>query len=754
MNPRNIVFRVDASLVIGTGHVMRCLTLAEALRERGCDCQFICREHPGNLIDQISERGFKIHRLSSTDVTRGLGQEPHSPAHAAWLGADWRTDATQTRKAMGDVTVDWLVIDHYAIDERWERVLRPACRRLMVIDDLADRNHDCDLLLDQNLVDGWQDRYRGKIPNNCGMLLGPEYALMQPIYAGLHDRVPPREGQIRNILVYFGGADTDNLTGMTISAFKSLLVDDVSMDVVVPTSSPHIEYLRRITENNARIRLHESLPSLAPLMVKADLAIGAGGATSWERCCLGLPSLVVTLAENQNPIAEELNKLGLIRWIGRTRHVTEIDIRKQLNSILNEKFDKKWSNKCKLITDGNGTKRVCSIITIDSSQILKIRPAKILDEKKLLLWANDFSVRNNSFHSNRIDEKDHHLWFNKKLRDFEKSKIFIAETCDEVPIGQIRFELTPEGWEIDYSLAAYARGRKLGKKLLRAGISAMESISESTQFVGRVKPDNINSCKVFENLGFKTISRDEKQVVYVNRHANKKLNLSTYVVASSKEWHRKSFEEFSKQIPANWVYVSNPDQLNNLIDKISPKYIFFLHWNWHVPNEIWSKHECICFHMTDVPYGRGGSPLQNLIIKGKGETKLSALQMVGEMDAGPVYAKRAMSLEGRAEEIYLRAGGLSWEIIRWIIATKPNPLPQEGEVVLFTRRKPEQSVIPTHGDLKDIYNHIRMLDAPTYPLAYIDYGNFRLEFSHADFDDDAIQAHVIFRQKKEGGTLL
>jgi len=142
MNPRKIAFRVDASLKIGTGHVMRCLTLAEALRDRGCESTFICREHPGNLIDLISERGFTALGLPAVDVAQDLGLELNLPPHAAWLGADWRTDATQTRKAIGDVTADWLVIDHYAIDERWERKLRPACRRLMVIDDLADRNHD------------------------------------------------------------------------------------------------------------------------------------------------------------------------------------------------------------------------------------------------------------------------------------------------------------------------------------------------------------------------------------------------------------------------------------------------------------------------------------------------------------------------------------------------------------------------------------------------------------------------------------
>lgn len=152
--------------------------------------------------------------------------------------------------------------------------------------------------------------------------------------------------------------------------------------------------------------------------------------------------------------------------------------------------------------------------------------------------------------------------------------------------------------------------------------------------------------------------------------------------------------------------------------------------------------------MTDVPFGRGGSPLQNLIQAGIKETKVTALRMVEEMDAGPVYAKRTMSLAGRAEDIYLRAGELSWEMIRWIIETQPEPIPQQGEGTCFKRRKPEQSVLPMEGTLEKIYDHIRMLDAPTYPLAFIEHGDFRLEFSHAEFNGEEVRAQLVIRKRQ------
>jgi len=219
-----------------------------------------------------------------------------------------------------------------------------------------------------------------------------------------------------------------------------------------------------------------------------------------------------------------------------------------------------------------------------------------------------------------------------------------------------------------------------------------------------------------------------------------------YIVASSKEWSKSGFQEISSGIQGKWAFVSNIEELDSVLHEWQPRYIFFLHWNWHVPERIWSKLECICFHMTDVPYGRGGSPLQNLILAGHQSTMLSALKMVGEMDAGPVYLKRPLSLMGRAEEIYRNTSDLSFDMIRWIINNKPEPVPQNGEVTKFRRRIPDQSILPDKGSMKSLYDHIRMLDAPSYPLAYLKHGKFVIEFSHAELIDNELFAKVRIRQ--------
>lgn len=223
---------------------------------------------------------------------------------------------------------------------------------------------------------------------------------------------------------------------------------------------------------------------------------------------------------------------------------------------------------------------------------------------------------------------------------------------------------------------------------------------------------------------------------------------NTYIVASCKPWNKFDFDALAVPGPDKWHWVSTPEELLDRLKQFPGcRYIFFLHWNWHVPKGIWNQYECVCFHMTDVPYGRGGSPLQNLIAAGHKSTKLSALRMVNEMDAGPVYAKKDMSLDGRAEEIYVRAGRLSFEIIRWIIENEPLPEPQQGEVVQFKRRKPEQSELPSDGRLGALYDHIRMLDAPSYPPAFIERGNFRIEFTGAQLNGQEIFAQVVIRKK-------
>jgi UDP-2,4-diacetamido-2,4,6-trideoxy-beta-L-altropyranose hydrolase len=495
---------------------MRCLTLASALRDRGAECRFVCREHTGHLLNLIRKQRFEaiglpLHESDGFSVPE---TDTQPLAHAAWLGTDWATDARQTKVGAGERVVDWLVVDHYALDARWESAMRSQCRKIMVIDDIADRRHDSDLLLDQNLFSNMTERYIGKIPESCGQLLGPHYALLQPLYEDLHPRIPPREGPIRRILVYFGGADAHNLTGMTVAAFLALGRKDITLDVVINPSNPHRDSIRHQIEGCPQIALHEGLSSLAPLMAQADLSIGAGGATSWERCCLGLPSLVITLAANQTPIARELDRLGLIQWLGDESEVSESTLMNTLGYLCTTGLASDWSDRCRQRVDGGGVGRVASILMLNAQSKLKVRLARVDDEALILQWANDCLVRQNAFAPNPIDQSTHREWFRRRLRDVELCRIYVLQTEDNLPIGQVRFDLIDKSWAIDYSLDALARGHGLGKVLLQSAMQALRASMTGVLLFGRVKTTNLASCRVFESLGFSSESAGGGEIVY------------------------------------------------------------------------------------------------------------------------------------------------------------------------------------------------------------------------------------------------
>src|SRR5690606_16519294 len=281
-----VVFRADASLEIGSGHVMRCLTLAEALKAIGAECHFVCREHPGHLNDHIRQRGFPVTSLPVTDYNP-VGDPV--PVHAPWLGCDWQTDSQQTSDILASIHPDWLVVDHYALDYRWEASLKNFYSRLLVIDDLADRHHDCDLLLDQNLGREAQD-YFGLVPDNCALLIGPQYALLRPEFSELRDYSLSRRTQpaLRQLLITMGGIDKDNVTGKVLTALQSSpLPEDCKILVILGATAPWLDQVRSLAEQmpwHTEVRVN--VGNMAQCMADSDLAIGAAGSTSWERCCL------------------------------------------------------------------------------------------------------------------------------------------------------------------------------------------------------------------------------------------------------------------------------------------------------------------------------------------------------------------------------------------------------------------------------------------------------------------------------------
>jgi UDP-2,4-diacetamido-2,4,6-trideoxy-beta-L-altropyranose hydrolase len=363
-------FRTDASNEIGTGHIMRCLTLACRLRELGANCVFICRVLDGNQLHRVRDAGFRFIALPRSEMSNSAKVfENTLTTHSNWLTVSWQDDAQQTVKCLTNEVVDWLIVDHYALDRKWEKCLRSYAKKIMVIDDIADRNHDCDLLLDQNMVLNLERRYEGLVPPQCRCLLGPRYALIQPEYSKLRPYLQPRQRPVRRILVYFGGVDLFDLTGITISAILALQRKGIKVDVVISSQSPNSEAVREKVKGNDGISCYEYLSSLAPLMLQADMAIGAGGATTWERLCMGLPSLVVSTGENQIGTCEELARIGLITYLGRNNDLSFERLLLALRSFLKNTGKPQQSLvNGKTLVDGRGAERVAKILVSNKFQ--------------------------------------------------------------------------------------------------------------------------------------------------------------------------------------------------------------------------------------------------------------------------------------------------------------------------------------------------------------------------------------------------
>lgn len=357
-----VAFRADASLQMGSGHLMRCVTLADALKQKGAQCHFFCREHPGHLIELVRGNGHAVHVLS---------YEPESlinrdgPAHAAWLGATQEQDVQACLPTMQALQPDWLIVDHYALDIRWEERLRPLCRRLMVIDDLADRSHQCDLLLDQNLGRKHED-YAVLVPNDCVVLTGPQYALLRPEFAALREISLKRrdEPHLRNILISMGGVDGPNATSRVLEALREcVLPGDCQLKVVMGPKAPWLQQVRDAASMMpCPTEVFVDVTDMGTLMMSSDLSIGAAGSTSWERCCLGLPSIILILAENQRLISFELDKTGAAAAISLDESDLDAQLKKLIDRYQISAHLKETSKRAASVCDGLGAERVGRVL--------------------------------------------------------------------------------------------------------------------------------------------------------------------------------------------------------------------------------------------------------------------------------------------------------------------------------------------------------------------------------------------------------
>jgi len=495
-----ILIRADASVQIGTGHVMRCLTLADELRGRGAEAVFVCREFDGNLCGYIEEKGYVVCRLPVSNVQEQNIES--SLKHAAWLGADWQTDAGQVEEIIKDFNTspDWLVVDHYALDERWEGYLRPYCKKIMVIDDLADRAHDCDLLLDQNFYENLESRYDGLVPTWCKKLLGPKYALLRSEFREARKNLRKRDGHVKRIMIFFGGSDPTNETAKALEAICMLNRPDIAVDVVVGSANPNKDKINELCTDMTNVAYHCQVENIARLMADADLFIGGGGSTTWEMAFMGLPSLIITLADNQADIAKGMGRAGACIDLGWYESISIKQYAQALKEMLRDKNKRLClSEQGQKLVNGKGSQKAIKAMLMGQ---IKLRKAQENDCELLWKWVNDPKVRQSAFNSKSISWEDHHAWFLNKQNDPNCSQ-YIALNSHDIPIGQIRFDIKDSVAEIDYSVDKNFRDMGLGKILLKKGIELFCAETEKPiTLQGCVKQENEPSNRAFKDVGF------------------------------------------------------------------------------------------------------------------------------------------------------------------------------------------------------------------------------------------------------------
>ena len=496
----NILIRTDASVEIGTGHLVRCLALADALAAAGAAVRFLCRTLPQTAEAAIRERGHELRRLPPTASFNGA-PAAGDPPQARWLGCTYEQDADATLAAIADrPRWDWLIVDHYSLDARWEQRLRPAVGALMVIDDLADRPHVCQVLLDQNRCEPGSGPYAALVPSDCRVLLGARFALLRPEFRAHRQAAVVPRTELRRLLIFFGGVDQLNLSSLALAALQRLARRDLRADVVVGALNPHAAEVAACCRSMSNVEFHGQTNDMAGLMARADLAVGAAGSASWERCCLGLPAIVGWVAANQRAVASTLARHRAAINLGDLSELTAAELAALLEQMSQRPgLLANMSARAAGLVDGGGIARVCVVLLKDEA--VSIRPASAADAELAWTWRNAEVTRSQSFDPAPIPLAGHLLWWGEMLAS--SAHTLILGCVAGMRVGVVRFDMSAPVAQISIYLDPDMTGFGIGSALLRAALTWLrQSHPEIRRVEAFVKQDNLRSRRAFLAAGF------------------------------------------------------------------------------------------------------------------------------------------------------------------------------------------------------------------------------------------------------------
>lgn len=481
----SVVFRCDASPGIGSGHVMRCLTLAGALREKGGACSFSCTAETALTVPALIEGGYAL------------------------MTADEIPPPT-----------DLLVVDHYGLDAAYETQARKWARHIVVLDDLANRAHDCDILLDQTLGREASE-YKDLVPVHCHVMAGAGYALLNPRFAAFRQKAredrAEKRGHVRHVLVSLGGTNLHNITGRVLEMLQACPNPPLDIRVVLGGHARHLpEVKQEIERINARGKhravLQQDVKDMARAMLESDLAIGAGGTTSWERCCLGLPAILLEIADNQKLVARKLAEAGAVvnlGWHGDVRPQDMLDAIENLAR--NPEAVMAMSEKAFSICDGLGVRNFLArlgdiLLPEEGGFSLQLRPAGMDDARNLMAWRNDPAARAASLNAGAVEWDGHLRWLEGVLADRNR-RLYIASRQGE-SLGTVRADFSGGAYELSWNVAPEHRGRGVGRRMLGALMMELEG-----PFRAAVKKDNAASARIAEAAGM-VLEKEQDGVLY------------------------------------------------------------------------------------------------------------------------------------------------------------------------------------------------------------------------------------------------
>lgn len=493
--PLEVLVRVDASSRIGGGHVIRCLTLADELARRGHTVTFVCASISDFCARLVQRAG---HRLTQIEPVKELQTETDCWDSTILSVEGQREDAARTAAAGGET--DWVILDHYRLDGRWLACGEFAKDRRLVLDDLANRSFECDILVDQTLGRGRAD-YTPFVPPDCTVLAGPQFALLRPEFATARPAALERRRKSRKaerLLVSLGATD---IRGVTLTAVQSLLAAgvDCAIDVVLASGASSLEPVRALAIRDARIATHVDSDDMAGLMASADLAIGAPGTSSWERCCLGLPAATLQLADNQALVSRSLTEVGATIAIDDVQETGPAAKR----LIANGSERARMVAAAAAIVDGRGVRRVIDAMLgqEEAAKSIHLRLANEQDSETLWLWRNDPVMRAMAKTHQPISWDDHVQWFHRVRAD-DCTCIYIAEIGAE-RAAMIRFDRVHEAALVSINVNPALRGGGIGKAVLSVACQQYAALYPGTDFLAEVKTGNAASQRIFEASGFR-----------------------------------------------------------------------------------------------------------------------------------------------------------------------------------------------------------------------------------------------------------